>query len=242
MPRSQRGKKTRGGGSTSSDSALVASHHGAARGDYLFDSADLGRRPQSMTVNQHPPRKIQDRITWMNTSYVTSLTLPAAGSLLETNQVFSLGLIPLSSSWQALFDQYCVYSAMVRFTLEQTSTLTTSLYQGVTFGRITTAIDFDSGTAVGSESALLGFSSAIASELIPGKSYERFVKPCVTIATTQGSSTAVSGNSVSRTWMDSAFPSVPHYGIRCICQGSINPAAQTLNIQTTVVMGFRNNY
>jgi len=156
--------------------------------------------------------------------------------------VFSLNAIPLTSSWQALFDQYCVYFAMVRFELEQTSTLTSSLYAGVTFGRITTAIDFDSGAAVGSEGALLGFGTAIASELIPGKSYERACHPCVTVATTQGSSSTTSGNAVSRSWMDSAFPAVPHYGIRCICQGSQQPASQTLNIHTTVVMGFRNNY
>jgi len=243
MPRRNKGKdkasSKRGGKKDSVDLAIVAAHHAAARGDYLFDVADIGRRPSSMLLTQKPPKKVQDVLTWIQTSYVTSLTLPATGSILETNQIFSLNGIPLASAFAAVFDQYCIYSAMVRFTLENSFSTNPAV---VSWGRITTAIDFDSGAAVGSEGALMGFSSAISSELIPGKSYERYVKPCITVLTGQGSSTSVSGVSPSRQWCDSAYTTIPHYGIRCICQGNLQPNNGVLNIFTSVVMGFRNNY
>jgi len=218
------------------DRFFVASHHEAARADVHFTTSDLGRKPISMLLTQSPPKRIQDKITWIETSYLASLSIPAFGSLLETNQNFQLSQIPLFASWQALFDQYCIYSAMVRFSVAIGGA------SPAAFGRITTAIDYDSGAAVGSSTALLGFNSADSSDVIIGKSYERFVRPCITTLATGGSSSSATGNTVTRSWIDSAFPSVPHFGVRCICDGNLNTVPLTLIILTTLQIGFRNSY
>jgi len=232
--------KQRSSKRNSSDRQFVASHHAAASGDVLFPPEDITRVPISNVIRQKPPKNLQSKITWIETSYFTSLTIPAAGGgILETNQVFNLASIALVSSWQALFDQYCIYSALVRFTLGVTESTGNPVQSK---GSIVTAIDFDSGTAVGSASALLGFNSAISSDLVPGKSYERFCKPCVTIAASSGSSSATTGNLVGRSWVDSAFNAVPHFGIRCICSGNLSTNSEVLVINTTLVIGFRNNY
>jgi len=219
------------------DKAIVAAHHAAARGDYLFDAADLGRRPQSMLLTQHPPKKIQDQIHWVQTSTLNLATLPAGpgGSLLEFNQAFQIGSIPFSSAWVSVYDQYCIYSVMVRITAESTGASSASL------GRITTAIDYDSVQAVGSETSLLGFASAISSELTLGKSYERYIKPCVTLNTGTGPSTTVSGSGVARLWLDSAFSSIPHYGFRAILAGNLGNTC-TISMHITWTVGFRNSY
>jgi len=184
---------------------------------------------------QSPPRRIQDRITWIQSSYQGSSPIPAPGSILELNFNFQLSSIPLASSWQALFDQYCIYSAHIRFSLGQTNPITASC------GRIYTAIDYDSGAALGSSAALLGFGSSIAADLTLAKSYERFVKPCVTAIASGGSSSSPTGNFVTRSWCDTAFPAIPHFGIRSICDGNLG-AAQLLLWVVTVVIGFRNTY
>jgi len=217
---------------------MVASHHGAARGDYLFDSADLGRKPLSMSLTQTPPRRVQDQIYWIEKTNNVNLTLSTSGAVSELALVFNLGSFTEGSAFAALFDQYCIYSAFSSARLEISNVPTST---ETSWGRIYSAIDFDSGGNVGSEAAIQEFSSCQYSELIFGKSYERYVRPCVPLVTGSSNSTSNTGLAMTRAWINTAQPGVSHFGIRYLTVGNNTGTAQNVSIIYTCILGFRNS-
>jgi len=230
----RRGKKEEG----STDSLFVASHHGAARGDYLFDPADLGRKPMSMQLVQRPPKRVQDQIYWVSKTNNVNLVLSTSGAVAETAFGFVLNSMSEVSSYAALFDQYCIYAAHTSARLEISNVPASP---ETSFGRIYSAIDFDSDGSAGSETAIQEFSTCQGSELIYGKSYERFVRPTVAVVTGGSNSTGATGVTMTRSWVNTAFPSVKHFGIRYLTVGNNTATAQQVSIIYNMLIGFRNS-
>jgi hypothetical protein len=235
MPK--RGKKGKSKGDVNVDREFVSAHHAAARGDYLFDSDDLGRRPRSMLLTQRPPRHLQDQIHWIEETFLTNLTLSVSGAVVENNIAVALTNLPGSSGIAALFDQYCIYSFMTRYCLEPSLA---TVVPG-TYGRLHTAVDFDSVVSLGSEAYIQRFGSCMTSEIEQGKSYERFIKPTCAVLTGGSNSSSSTGVGMTRMWINNTFTTVPHFGIRYLTAGNASASAQNGTIFVTVIVGLRNN-
>jgi hypothetical protein len=238
VSRRARQNKSNANGSAS-DKSILSSHHSAASGDVLMDPADFRRKPQSMALTQRPPRSIQDQIHWLEESFLQTLALSSSGAVSEIAFGFNLSNFPGASSMAGLFDQYCLYAVAFRCYLENSTSSVPS--QGVSYGRIHTAIDFDSTGALSAETAIERYSTCMSSELIVGKSYERFVKPCIASVTGSSNSSSNTGVATTRSWINSSSASVPHFGIRVLLVGNQTGTSPTLTISVTGVIGLRNS-
>jgi hypothetical protein len=222
----------------STDDLIIRTHHSAAAGDVASNLAlDMRLKTISTAGVQRPPSNYRSMIYWAESSYEVNLSLPASGILGQNNLTFSANASPKLTNLTAQFDQYLIYAAVVRWFMD--STLNTA--PAVSYGRICTAIDFDNANTLTSFGAFEDDSTAQVDTLIVGKSWERFLKPCVTPAIYNGSS-SFSGFGVGRYWIDSASNAVPHFGLRTGVVG--NPSTtQAYNLVgvVTLIMGFRNS-
>jgi len=219
---------------------FVASLHGAASGDVLSNKDDIVRRPPNYVLTQKPPRNFLSQPLWVQASFNVVPALNVGGTVSETTFAFALNSFPSVSAMVSLFDQYCIYMVSVRVMLEISLT-TAPANPLVSFGRIYSALDFDSSNALGAESIIQRYSTVQVAELVPGKSYERNVKPVVAFLTGGGNSTGVTGAALGRQWINSAFPSVPHYGIRFLFVGNQTATSPSVQTAVTAIIGLRNN-
>jgi len=188
---------------------------------------DLMVRPPTKNIPSTVPRTITNMICWdiVSTDFIMSAN---SATLTEMNFTFSLSQHPQSSSWQALFDQWCIPQASVTYQSEQPpgSTGASSI--------LYTALDFDSVNALGSIGSIEDFSTCETVVLAPGVTHVRSVKPC-----SKASATPANFSIMNRSWCDSSFNNVNHFGIRSII--SVN-GATSYNVvaKVTVWFAFRN--
>jgi hypothetical protein len=151
----------------------------------------------------------------------------------EYNLYFTASLWPGTTALLAAFDQYCIHSIVV--TLTSNANVTTPI-------RAWTAIDYDSVSSLGSKLLIQQFSTcAFASIAGDGTtSAERLLYPCLASQLTQGITPTPSG--VVRSWVDSGYPNVNHYGFRMIFDQWINTGVGAVEVTFTAIMGFRNSF
>jgi len=222
------------------DSDLVRSTHAAASGDIVSNRDDLIRRPPNYTLTQRPPRNFLTMPHWIQASYNVVPALPAGGGVSETTFAFAATNFPNSSNILSLFDQYCIYLVTTRAFIELSLTTAPS-NPLVSFGRVYSALDFDSSNALGTEVTIQRYSTVQVAELVPGKSYERCVKPVVGIVTGGSNSSTNTGTGLTRVWINSAFANVPHFGIRYLFAGNQSGTSPSVQIAVTAIIGLRNN-
>jgi hypothetical protein len=234
MPkRSRRKGPKRGGGSDKVLVELLRDHHAASKADVLSVPADFKNNIRNWALRQDPPRNFMRAVHWIQSSIRGSFSTNTTGTPVESNLSFSLNQnLNDYTNYAAIFDQYCIHSAIVRVTPQLSTGGSNQVY-----GRIITALDYDNVANLGSEATLLQYNSAVESELIIGRSMERLVRPAMAPATWSGG--AFSGYGVSRMWLNSTSTGVPHYGIRVMVSGASNQIA--VDYIVTVMFGFRNN-
>lgn len=236
MPPSQR----RGGRRTRQDTDLVISRslHSGAAADVVSVPMDTKRGTPSWNLIERPPVNFQRNIVWLTEESGIIHTLSSSGAVVESNLAPLLSTFVAVSQIASLFDQYCIYAIKARFVLDsQGQGAATAL----SYGRLHSAIDTDSTTNIGTETGIQRFSSVQSSELVPGKSYERFCKPCVSLVTGSSNSTSNTGIVMTRQWLNSFLTSVPHFGIRFMTVGNQNVSTNTGVIYLSAVIGCRNN-
>jgi hypothetical protein len=236
--RGKRGKKGGSKNSSSVDSSFVNSLHAASSADISFPRSDLQIRQPNWQLTQSPPRNFKTHIFWVEESYQSSFALSAAGSVVEQNQAFAINQFPGASSMANLFDQFCIYSVMVRVIPE--FTVSTVAAPGVTYGRIWTALDFDSNGPISSESAIEQYATVKVCEITPGKSYERFVKPTCSLVTGASNGTSNTGIAMTRMWLNSSNTGTPHFGVRILTAGNQSTTAPVMIVEVTAIFGLRN--
>jgi hypothetical protein len=170
-------------------------------------------------------------IHWIQSTYSGNYTV-SSSAITENNLQFTLASLNAYSSWVALFDQYCIYSAHVRLSIIGEG-YTTSL------GTLATAIDYDSTGNLGTYVGIQDYSTVQVNTVEVGMSYERFIKPCVASALYNVSTAGFSGYGIARSWVDCVNSGVPHYGFRAIWNGNASTVTATYTV--TLVLGFRNN-
>jgi len=239
MPPNRKGRKNKGG-QNRVDKAIAINHRATGSAERVAVANDTTRQNMSWILTQKPPLNYQSKITWVEETFDQNLSVTLGGGFFELAFGFFLNQLPGVSKLGGLFDQYCIYSVCQRCVMENLGTgtgITTA-----TYGTIISALDYDSNNNVGSYTALQQYGTASESELRPGMSYERYVKPTVSSVTGSGNSTTATGLSIGRAWLNSAFSTNPHFGIRWGTQGNLTGNNLQLKFMTTMVIGLRNNF
>jgi hypothetical protein len=114
----------------------------------------------------------------------------------------TLSNFPTATLFAGLFDAYMIKSVKILF--QNVSTLPSS----GSYAPITTAIDYDDSTAT------VNLSDRDTAMTVPaGKYFERAFVPRVAVALYGGSTFSAFGQ-MKNEWIDTANPSVPHYGLK----------------------------
>jgi hypothetical protein len=228
--RSSRSSKKR---NNPNDLMTVQSSRSTAAAQVAFPKEDLNRRFRAWILNQSPPRALSNQIFWIQgkrqSTQVISTTAPV-----EFNLAFYLSDTPDISPLSGFFDQYCIFSVVVNLPFNYSGTTPGGL------GSVFTAIDFDNVGNIGGPDAIESYESCLSSKISADQSIQRLIHPCVaqSLYTTTGG--AFAGYSVSRSWIDSANSSVPHYGFRSFYISNVGTTLTAL-YDVNYVFGFRNN-
>jgi len=192
--------------------------------------SDLALKPPTtLNVPKSVPVNVAQAIVW-DTLKIDSVITATTGGVTETNFVFQMNQHPQSSSWLALFDQYCIAQVSIEFDAAVPNGSTAIPV------RLYTAIDFDNAGNISTVQAIEDFSSCEVTPIVAGFRHLRTVRPCVK-NTTQGSGSN-SQSTVTRQWIDSGSPDVQHFGVRSIVPAS---ATAVVNVTQTVWYAFRNH-
>lgn len=193
--------------------------------------ADLKVRPPNPLSVPRSISGIQNQVVRDVVKIQSTITTSSSG-IVETNYSWSLNSHPQASSWQALFDQWCLYQVTTQFNSQLAPGSTTPACM------FYSALDFDNSANVGSVAAIEDFSSAEAVMMFPQASTMRSVRPSPKMAVgaiSSAPSAAVTGPQ----WLDSSIPGIIHFGIRTV--SDVSPSAQFITVTTTLWFAFRNS-
>jgi hypothetical protein len=196
------------------------------RSDGPVNRTDLSVRKANLTrVPNTIPSNINGRTTWFKCTTALSNIGAQASSITETNYYFTLGSFQQSSALVGLFDQYCIVQASLKFSSVFPPGLTSAP------NLMHSAIDLDNSASLGSVNLIDAYETVQVTTMGPQKVLVRSVRPAVA-PDIGGSSGAGSG----RMWVDTAYSSIPHYGIRTILTGGSN---YTIMVEQTMWVAFR---
>jgi len=201
-----------------------------AHGMNPTSGADLAiKLPSNLNVPRRVPRNPTNMVAWDTVKTVNTWTATTTGAPQEIAYTVALNNHPQYTSWQTLYDQYCIPQFSVTFESQLppgSTSLPITLY---------TAIDYDSVNALGSIQAIEDFATCREQVMSHGATVVRSVKPAVksVVSGAGGSRTAA----LERSWVDCAFPDVLHYGVRGLLS---QEAALQVKTTLTIWFAFRN--
>lgn len=235
MPKRGRSKRGGGKGNRSSgrnavDHLLAKSHFGGENSKRITVSEDYIRSNLSTVLNQGPPKNITRAMHWFQCQVVKANAISISTSVYtESNVYFALSDAPISSNITGLFDQYCIYAVVANICHSQVASANY-------LGRFTSAIDYDSVTNLGTETAIQQYNTAETVEVTQGMTVQRFIKPCVDISVYSSSY----GN--GRFWIDtSSGSSAQHFGLRMFWTGNTS-GNLLVDLICTYIIGARNSF
>lgn len=195
--------------------------------------ADLRiRPPRQSNVPKRIPRNVASLLAWDSVKVETTIAVPTTG-VTETNYVFSLSLHPQASSWELLFDQFCIPMATVVFESQ--------LPPGATFApaQLVTGLDFDNNTALSTVANLEDYSTSESKTMACGSRVMRSVKPIPKNVVSNSGSSSFTGV-LGPQWLDCAGtgPNIPHFCIRSILEAS--STTYNIKVTQTIWFAFRN--
>jgi hypothetical protein len=199
------------------------------RGVVVGDLALVPRNP--IKVPKRVPKTFANDICW--TTFKLDSTITPSATFSETGFAFFLGQYNQSSQYQALFDQYCIVQAAVTW-----QSLVPPGSSSSTMPVLHSLIDFDGVSALGSLAAYENYESHTVDILQPGKSVTRMCMPCIQTAVGVGGSSSSVNSANMRSWVSTANPNTPHYGIRGAFEAG-STGANVVHIVQTLWIAFR---
>jgi len=183
-----------------------------------------------VSVPKSIPRNVTSQVVW-DVVKLDGVITANATTVAENNFSYSLAQHPQASIWTQLFDQWALPFFSIEFdslTTPGNTSTTPTLY---------TALDFDSANTINTIANIEDFGSSEVMVMQPTARVLRSVRPSTKNAVASSTSTpqAVLGGPV---WIDSAFTTIPHYGIRSML--SISSALQ-VRTTSTLYFCFRNS-
>jgi len=229
MPRRARKKSGGKKGVNTNDDWIATTNTGASQGLVQRAPADSRLKPMVMTIIQSPPKNFPSMVYWLRISVDDTISFT---SVINTGaRTFQISDMARAVAHATNFDQYCIHTVIANFApmMAPGSTITPGVFAS--------AIDFDSSSVPTGPGQLEEYFSYLSMSMAPGTVQERVIHPCVTAALYSGSA-VFSGYGVSRSWVDSANTSVPHYGVKYAYVGS--SGNMVIKAIYTYVIGFRN--
>lgn len=196
-------------------------------------SSDLKMRRQNFNIVEVPRMPIGNQTYWCELSYDEPLSLSTTTAANEYNRAFLGSNFNGFSNAATFFDQYCIYAVTVSVS---------SLMVSASFGaaQCYTAIDYDNVANIG-KTGIQAYTSCVLTPIGADatSSLVRFIKPCIAPQVTSSNLPVAGG--ISRSWLDIAYPSVQHYGLRMIFDGFSANVTNGIHVSYTAVIGLRNN-
>jgi len=164
------------------------------------------------------------------------ITSATSGIETEANLYFTLNDLPQVATFTALFDQYKFEK--VEITLWPRANMNPSgASNATTQGTLITAIDLDNITSLSANpDALRQFGTCI--ETMGYERQWRVFKPNIALATYAGAFTSFAN--ASQQWIDSASPTVQHYGFRIMLANTGSANDMTFDVRCVYHLAFRN--
>lgn len=161
--------------------------------------------------------------TYSGTNITASATVDQLGAL-----AFALASVPDSTEFTALFDQYRIIQAIVKFIPTTTGTFASPLYS---------VIDYDDNNVPTSLDYLHEYATLQMTQA--GAIHERVLTPRAALSAYTGTFTGF-GSAPSRMWMDVASAGILYYGLKYYLP-AIAGSTTSVNYvtQTTLVMQFK---
>jgi len=147
---------------------------------------------------------------------------------------FSLDEMPEYTECSALFDQYRVDSVTIELLSEANVNTTTPAGALFTLPHFYSCIDLTDVTPITSENEILAYSSC---QLHQHGVMKRTLSPC--FSTRVFDTALVDGFTTRRGWLESANPSIPHYGIKVYAPTRAVYANQPYKCYLTIKCSFR---
>jgi len=139
-----------------------------------------------------------------------------------------------SASYTTVFDNWRIAQVTLKFIpLIWGSSITTN---GSSGALLTTAIDYDDATALGTGS-LIEYDTAMQTP--PGQTHVRVLNPCVQTTAFVGA-TPVQTQAPRTLWIDCAQPSVVYYGLKAALGQLAASTSQVYNVSADIVFQFQN--
>jgi len=178
-------------------------------------------------VAGRPMRNIvsPEQMITVQLTYYTGNVLTTSGSIPQNvGQFFVLSQFARYSQYLTVFDQYCFDEIEVW--------IEPNISQGVpvTAAILATAIDLDDANAPSTLDEVAAKQQSLVGEGLQGR-YHRWV-PHVSLAAFSGAFTSYTSSEAM--WLDSASPSVQHYGLKLASTASGNPITYSLSARATV--------
>jgi len=202
------------------------------RRELIMPDLPVGGLPTLDTTPMMPPRKASI-YTFRRTMTLGTIAASISGDTINAWPI-TLGALPGATEFTSLFDQYrileCTYSFIPYFTEA------TSSSSGTVPGIIGSAVDYDDANFVLGLSDLQQYESyQRVNCVVP---FKRVVRPRSAVAMYSGAFTSF-GN-VYGQWIDSASPTVQHYGLKTVIHGTTFAASTNLyELEATVVLQCR---
>lgn len=178
-----------------------------------------------------PPADWVNRVHWFTASYETILT-PMPTNVESNFAPTVASFTALNQQLISTFDQYCFEEMSITFLAAPSQASA-----NVQMVPLYTAIDYDNNTNTGLP-FMLGLSSCALCCLSPTTTITRWCQPAIASELLNQSAAAV-GAGVMRSWIDSTYLNIPHYGFKTILEQSLSNLR--ISCIVTVLVGCRNS-
>lgn len=184
-----------------------------------------------MVVPIEPPRAINEQIVWTRCTLDTTANLSATIEL-QLAVFFKLTMLPNYTSWETLFDQYCIPVVVLEYRGSETETLEKSAAP-----RVYSVLDHDDANTITTAQAK-SYSSCCESMI--SEKVTRVIYPRIALAAYSGAFTSYSNN---RSWIDCASDTVQHFGIKFAAEADTRSGGPAeLLFRYTIYFAFRNHH
>jgi len=188
--------------------------------------------PQKNSVPNRPPLNFTRQSYWYKGTYeaaniTSNVSVPEYGAY-----SFQLSDLNQYGHFQAIFDQYAIVEVTARFTPCVTTAPSTSTFPGA----LLTVIDHDDAANVSAAATMQEYPSCLTTGGLVG--HTRVIAPRVAIGAYTGT---FAGFANQRSFIDTATPSVQHYGVKFFIQPSTG-AAFSYNVVFDYIILFRDNH
>lgn len=188
----------------------------------------MARPMRSLVVNKLAGRRVHYfKRTAYYSGFISGSTLVDTYGALQ----FALSQVPNNGEFTALFDQYKINGVRVRLS-PRANSAEIGTNQGLI--KMFTAIDYNDITAPTAINDLLQYENCKATS--SNREHVRYLKPKVEKAVYQ--SALVTGYGAGTAWIDTANPSVPHYGLKFALQ-QLPAGNQSYDVQVTYYLAFK---